>query len=103
MPPKFIGSCADSDMPRSITQLVFNHERPCTFDTHQQAGVPFDCNGSGRPVVPLDAVFTYGTSTVRSLPMKVKVGRLRPFMYLAAVCERAVTRMGSAMVGSQET
>jgi hypothetical protein len=26
MPPKFIGRCADSDMPQSITQPLFNHE-----------------------------------------------------------------------------
>ena len=44
-----------------------------------------------------------GTSTIKSLVMKVKFGRLRPFMYLAAVWESAVTRIGSAMVASQLT
>src|SRR3954464_9661726 len=44
----------------------------------------------------------YGTSIISSRP-KVKLGRLRPFMYLAAVCDSAVTRIGSAMVESQGT
>ncbi len=50
-----------------------------------------------------DYFFSYGTSTVSSLPMKVKFGRLRPFIYFAAVCESAVTSIGSAMVVSQLT
>src|SRR3712207_1908477 len=43
------------------------------------------------------------TCALPILPMKTKLGRLRPFMYLAAVCESDVTRSGSAMVGSQLT
>ncbi len=45
----------------------------------------------------------HGTSIVNSRPVKVKFGRLRPFMYLAAVCESEVIRIGSAMVASQLT
>ncbi len=52
---------------------------------------------------PLISFYSYGTSIVKSRPVKTKFGRLRPFMYLAAVCESAVTRMGSAMVVSQLT
>src|SRR5215831_14598568 len=44
----------------------------------------------------------HGTSMMSSRP-NVKLGRLRPFMYLAAVCDSAVTRIGKAMVASQGT
>ena len=64
---------------------------------------PFESNGTAGHANFALMTLLYGTSTVSSLPMKTKLGRLRPFMYLAAVCESAVTRMGSAMVGSQET
>lgn len=44
-----------------------------------------------------------GTSIINSLPMKVKFGRRRPFMYFAAVWESAVIMIGSAIVASQLT
>jgi hypothetical protein len=40
---------------------------------------------------------------IKSLPLKVKFGRRRPFMYFAAVCERAVMMIRSAIVASQFT
>jgi hypothetical protein len=46
---------------------------------------------------------SYGTSIIKSLPPNVKLGRRRPFMYLAAVCDSAVMMIGSAIVASQLT
>src|SRR5690606_34068900 len=45
----------------------------------------------------------YGTSTVISLPVNVKFGRLRPFMNFAAVWESAVMIIGRAIDGSLGT
>src|SRR4030095_8181177 len=47
--------------------------------------------------------FLYGTSIDMSFPEKLKLGRLRPFMNLAAVCESAVMIIGSAIEGSHWT
>ena len=38
-----------------------------------------------------------------SLPAKLNVGRLRPFINFAAVCERAVMIIGRAIDGSHGT
>jgi hypothetical protein len=40
---------------------------------------------------------------VISLPEKLKFGRLRPFMNLAAVCDKAVIIIGKAIDGSHAT
>ena len=45
----------------------------------------------------------YGTSIVISLPAKLKLGRLRPFINFAAVCERAVITIGRPIDGSLGT
>ena len=45
----------------------------------------------------------YGTSIPKSFPEKEKLGRLRPFINLAAVCDRAVTIIGNAIDGSDGT
>ena len=45
----------------------------------------------------------YGTSIDISLPAKLNVGRFRPFMNFAAVCERAVIIIGNAIEGSAGT
>ena len=45
----------------------------------------------------------YGTSISNSRPLKVKLGRRRPFIYFAAVCESAVMMIGRAIVASQLT
>jgi hypothetical protein len=57
-------------------------------------------NKSEEP--PCTRLTFQGTSTISSRP-NVKLGRLRPFMYLAAVCESDVISIGSAIVASQVT
>src|SRR5262245_44001169 len=87
MPPKFIGSEADSDI--SILDFRF---------------WILDCRdfrsdlGQANPKSKIQNA--YGTSIVMSLPAKLKFGRLRPFMNFAAVCESAVMIIGSAIEGS---
>jgi len=58
--------------------------------------------GSTKEIIKVGLPGTQGTSTISSRP-KVKLGRLRPFRYFAAVCDKAVMRIGSAMVASQFT
>jgi hypothetical protein len=65
---------------------------------------PVESHGGFAPTASHKAPApAYGTSMPSSLPLKVKVGRLRPFMYFAAVCESEVMRIGRAMVASQLT
>src|SRR5260370_11718995 len=45
----------------------------------------------------------YGTSIFISRPEKLNVGRLRPFINFAAVCDRAVMIIGRAIDGSLGT
>jgi hypothetical protein len=47
--------------------------------------------------------FNYGVSITKLLSENENVGRLRPFIYLAAVCDSAVINIGSAIDGSAGT
>ncbi len=47
--------------------------------------------------LPLLAVFPHGTSIVRSLPAKMKLGRRRPFMNFAAALPIIITALSTRL------
>ena len=55
------------------------------------------------PPDKMAANYFYGTSIDISLPAKLKLGRFRPFINFAAVCDSAVIIIGSAIDGSAGT
>src|SRR5438067_12682477 len=94
MPPKFMGRDCDSDMRLSLGENLATkkHKR-------HKRDIPLCL----LCLFVADSSLNYGTSMIRSLPLKVKLGRRRPFKYLAAVCDSAVITIGSAIVASQFT